>query len=152
MIGLFKKEKKGENRMAERIVQLRESEYEELVKTSKLKKKQIVEQAKKLWEERGAARLYIEIRTKSDTYYTRTFDCRSWVWEKDERFCIPQELRERLSKFLQKEIRWEIEQCYGEPLKVINAYNKKIESQDKWFRLAWLVAVSGWVVAAILLL
>lgn len=138
--------------MIERIVQLRESEYEELTKTAGLKKKQIAEQAQKLWKEKGAATIDITIHTASDSYYTHSFDCKAQVWYKNERFFIPLELRERLSKFLKEEIAWEVGRRYGEPMKLINHYNKKVASQDKWFRMAWLVAVSGWVVAAILLL
>lgn len=137
--------------MAEEIVQLRKTEYEELVRTSRLNKKKVSEEAKKLWEKNGAARLDISIRTKSDTYCTLGFDCTAYVRDTHPSFIIPDKLRERLSKFLQRQIRYEVDDYYGEPLKVKNHYNKLIDSQNKWFRLAWLVALSGWAFAGALL-
>ena len=136
----------------ERIIQLRESEYEELVKVSKLKKKQIAEQAEKLWKERGVAK--IELRIEGGNRYDLVQDllCNAWVWYKDDRFFIPEELRERLGRFIRTWMRYEIDAYYGEPLQVVNSYNKKEKELNRWFRVLWLVAVSGWVVASILLL
>lgn len=136
--------------MAEKIIQLEESEYEELVKTSKLRKKQVLEEARKLWETRGIARLSIAIDTKRDLGYNLTFDCTAFFADQDERFPISYNLRQRLSDFIRKQIQREVDDYYGEPTKIINEYNKRRKSLDKWFRFVWLVAVCGWVVAAIL--
>ena len=137
--------------MAEEIVQLRKSEYDELVRTSKLNKKKVTEEARKLWTEKGAARLDISIRTKSDTYCTVGFDCTAYVRDTHPSFPISDKLRERLSKFLKEQIRYEVDEYYGEPLKIKNNYNKLVKSQNKWFRLAWLVALSGWAFAGAML-
>ena len=136
----------------ERIVQLRESEYEELVKVSKLNEKQIAEQAEKLWKERGVAKVELKIYEGSKYSFGRELLCDAWVWHKDDRFFIPDKLRESLGEFVRTWVRYEIDAYYGEPLQVIKSYNKKEEELNRWFRVLWLVAVSGWVVASILLL
>ena len=136
----------------ERIVQLRESEYEELVKVSKLNEKQIAEQAEKLWKERGVAKVELKIYEGSKYSFGQELLCDAWVCHKDDRFFIPDKLRESLGKFVRTWVRYEIDDYYGEPLQVIKSYNKKEEELNRWFRVLWLVAVSGWVVASILLL
>lgn len=137
--------------MAERIVQLRTSEYEELVNTAELKEKQIIEKAQELWRTKGAATIDITIRTERDTCGTLTFDCKTQVWYKDGRFFIPQELRNRLNKFLKREIESEIESFYGNPMELYNCYKKKMSDYNKYISLVWLAALSGWVVAACVL-
>lgn len=138
--------------MAEEIVQMRKSEYDDLIKTSRLNKKKISEEAMKLWKEKGVASLDISVRSERDVYNTIRLDCTAYVGDRYSEFPISYELRKRLSDFLQRQVRYEVDSYYGKPLKVINHYNKMETSLNKWFRLAWLVAVSGWVVAAILMI
>lgn len=137
--------------MVERIVQLRTSEYEELVNTADLKEKQIVEKAQELWRTKGAATIDITIRTERDTYGTLTFDCKTQVWYKDGRFFIPKELRDRLNMFVKREIESEMESFYGNPMELYNRYKKKMSDYNRYISLVWLVTLSGWVVAACIL-
>lgn len=136
----------------ERIVQLRESEYEQLMKTYQLKNNEISEKAVHIWKEKGVAeiKVYVDAGKEFDGEFTIT--CDSYIYEKDGRFVLPKELRDRFCKMLDREVKWLVDRYYGDAVKIVNTYNKKMESFNKWFSFAWLIAVSGWVVAAILLL
>ena len=136
----------------ERIVQLRESEYEQLMKTYQLKNNEISEKAVQIWKEKGVAKIKVVIDASKEFDGEFTIDCDSYIYEKDGRFVLPKELRDRFCNMLDREVKWLLDRYYGDAIKVVNTYNKKEQSLNKWFRLAWLIAVSGWVVASMLLL
>lgn len=136
----------------ERIVQLRESEYDNLIKVYQLKNNEISEKAVQIWKEKGVAEIKVIIDASKEFDGEFTIACDSYIYEKDERFVLPKELRDRFCKMLDREVKWLLDRYYGDAIKVVNTYNKKEQSLNKWFSLAWLIAVSGWVVAAILLL
>ena len=136
----------------ERMIQLRESEYEQLMKTYQLKNNEISEKAVQIWKEKGVAEIKVIIDASKEFDGVFTIACDSYIYEKDERFVLPKELRDRFCKMLDREVKWLLDRYYGDAIKVVNTYNKKEQSLNKWFRLAWLIAVSGWVVASMLLL
>lgn len=135
----------------ERIVQLRESEYNNLINIYQLKNNEISEKAVQIWKEKGVAEIKVYVDAKKEFDGEFIIACDSYIYEKDGRFVLPKELRDRFCKMLDSEVQWLVDRYYGDAVKVVNTYNKKEESLNKWFCLAWLIAISGWVVATILL-
>ena len=84
-----------------RIIQIDESEYNQLVDKANLNEKQIEEKAVALYEEKGVANVDITVNTDSDCYSSRYFKCGSFVWYKDERFFISEKLRNNLRKLVE---------------------------------------------------
>ena len=75
----------------ERIVQLRDYEYNNLVEKANLNEKQIDEKAQKLYKERGVAAIDIKLNHENNNYESSfRFDCSAFVWYKDEKFYIPE--------------------------------------------------------------
>lgn len=136
----------------ERIVQLRESEYDKLINICQLKNNEISEKAVHIWKEKGVAEIKVRVDAGKEFDGEFTITCDSYIYEKDGRFVLPKELRDRFCKMLDSEVQWLVDRYYGDAIRIVNTYTEKKESLNKWFSLAWLIAVSGWVVAAILLL
>lgn len=134
----------------QRIIQIDESEYNQLVDKASLNEKQIEERAMNLYKERGAARIEITVRTKSDVYITRTFSCDSWVFYKDDRFFISEELRDRLRSFITKYVQERINQDYETPQELITEYNRKVFFFNYLKYVFYLIAAYGWGAAVAL--
>lgn len=130
----------------EHLVQLRESEYKDLFEKANLNESQINEKALMLYKDRGVAEIKIELKHKnSDWYNTFRFDCSAFVWYKDEKFFIPEGLRNRLGKLLEDTMIWEMRKTYGDSEKLLNALKRKSKSLSEWKRITEVMAVSGWV-------
>lgn len=135
----------------QRIIQIDESEYNQLADKASLNEKQIEERAINLYKERGAARIEITVRTKSDVYLTRTFSCDSWVFYKDDRFFISEELRTRLSSFIAKLVQERINQSYETPHDLMTEYSRRLEFLKIAKYIIYAVALSGWAAFVTLL-
>ena len=133
-----------------RIIQIDESEYNQLVDKASLNEKQIEERAINLYKERGVAKIEITVRTKSDVYLTRIFSCDSWVFYKDDRFFISEELRDRLRSFITKYVQERINQDYETPQELITEYNRKVFFFNYLKYVFYLIAASGWGAAVAL--
>lgn len=134
-----------------RIIQIDESEYNQLADKASLNEKQIEERAINLYKERGVAKIEITVRTKSDVYLTRTFSCDSWVFYKDARFFISEELRDRLRSFITKYVQERINQDYETPQRLMIEYCRRLESLKIVKYIIYAVALSGWAAFATLL-
>lgn len=108
----------------ERIVQLRSDEYDRLVEKANLKESQINEKALSLYNDRGVAEIRIELKHEnSDWYNTFRFDCSAFVWYKDGKIFIPEQLRHRLGDILKDKVLFEMRKTYGDSEKLYNRLN-----------------------------
>lgn len=135
----------------ERIIQIDESEYNQLADKASLNEKQIEERAINLYKERGVAKIEITVRTKSDVYLTRIFSCDSWVFYKDDRFFISEELRDRLRSFITKYVQERINQDYETPQRLMIEYSRQLEFLKIAKYIIYAVALSGWAAFVTLL-
>lgn len=135
-----------------KIVQIDEYEYNKLTELAKLNKQQISKRAIELWEKEGVAEIRFTLDAGTDGFDVFTLDCKSSVFYKNEKFQIQSELRNRFRKIIDDEVMYRIEERFGGLVKVVNRYNKKIDSLDKLRLILWGIAASGWAVAAVVLL
>ena len=138
--------------MIDKIVQMSVREYESLQRTAKLKEKQIQQEALKLWKERGVATISIIIDHKENSRcsFEHKVDCSAHVWHKDENFTIPQPLRSRIQGLIKTFVQYEIDDYIGEPIKLWNSLKRDQIKLNRHARYLWLIATSGWAVAAVL--
>ena len=130
----------------ERIVQLRDYEYNNLIEKANLNEKQINEQAQKLYKERGVASIDIKLAHKNNDWENSfRFDCSAFVWYKDEKFFISEKLRNRLGKILKDSMLMEMREAYGGSEKLYNALKRRSKNLSIWKWITAVVAVSGWV-------
>lgn len=129
----------------EKIVQLREYEYNKLTKLAMLNEQQINEKAISLWEEKGVAEITIELDIKEDWYRERSIKCSSSLWYKDDKFKIPEDIRCRLSDIIKEYVSDIAEKEMGEPVKNMNNLNREYKALAYFKYIMCAIAASGWV-------
>lgn len=134
-----------------RIIQIDESEYNQLVDKANLNEKQIEEKAVALYEEKGVANVDITVKTDSDCYSSRDFKCSSFVWYKDERFFISEKLRNNLRKFITELVQYKVNQDYAKPERLAEDYERKLNFLKNVRYIFYAVALSGWAAFVTLL-
>ena len=138
--------------MIDKIVQMSVREYESLQRTAKYKEKQIKEEALKLWKEKGVSTIKItfDYREGNCVPYEHIVDCSAFVWYKDGIFTIPEPLRSRIQDIVKRNSQYFIDDYIGEPLKLWNSLEREQIKLSRLSRILWLIASSGWGVAAVL--
>lgn len=135
----------------QRIIQIDESEYNQLVDKANLNEKQIEEKAVALYEEKGVAAVEVTVRTDDSCYSTRYFKCSSFVWYKDERFFISEKLRNNLRKFITELVQYKVNQDYAKPERLAEDYERKLNFLKNVRYIFYAVALSGWAAFVTLL-
>ena len=135
-----------------KIVQLDEYDYNKLADLAKLNEKEIEKHAIGLWKEKGVAEITIKIDTGRDYNDYCRIDCSTYLFYKDNRFYIPENVRERFRKIVKENVMWDIEERFGDLKGAINKFNR----EAKWIGytkfVLYMIALSGWAVAAVLFL
>lgn len=135
-----------------KIVQLDEYDYNKLADLAKLNEKEIEKHAIDLWKEKGVAEITIKIDTERDYNDYCRIDCSTYLFYKDNRFYIPENVRERFRKIVKENVMWDIEERFGDLKGAINKFNR----EAKWIGytkfVLYMIALSGWAVAAVLFL
>lgn len=129
----------------EKIVQLREYEYNKLTKLAMLNEQQINEKAISLWEEKGVAEITVKLYVKEDWYSERSIKCRSSLFYRDEKFQIPEDVRLRFSEIIKDYVSEIAEEEIGEPVKNMNNLNREYKALAYFKYIMCAIAASGWV-------
>lgn len=135
-----------------KIVQLDEYEYNKLADLAKLNEEQIEERAIKLWKEKGVAEITIRIDCGRDYDDNYCIDCSTSFFYKDNKFYIPENIRERFRKIIKEDIMWNIEERFGDLKGAINNFNRKAKQIGYIKFILYMMALSGWAVATVLFL
>lgn len=103
-------------------------------------------------KEKGVAEITINIDTEKDYNDYCRIDCSTYFFYKDDRFYIPENVRERFRKIVKENVMWNIEERFGDLKGAINKFNR----EAKWIGytkfIFYMMALSGWAVAAVLFL
>ena len=129
----------------EKIIQLKEYEYNELVEKAKLNEQQINDKAISLWEQKGVAEIIVKLDIKKDWYSERNIKCSSFLWYKNEKFHIPEDVRLRFSEIIKDYVSEIAEEEIGEPVKNINKLNQEYKAIAYFKYIMYAIAASGWV-------
>ena len=135
-----------------KIVQLDEYEYSKLANLAKLNEKEIEKHAINLWKEKGVAEITIKIDIgKVYNDYCR-IDCSTYLFYKDDRFYIPENVRDRFREIVKRNVMCNIEERFGGLKRAIDKFNQKAEWIAYTKFVCYMMALSGWAVAAVLFL
>lgn len=130
------------------IVQLEQSEYDSLCDTARFNKRQIDEKAVELWKSQAIARINVHV-VIGDTYVEDFhIDCSTSVFNKDDRFTLPQENREKLAEEINAAVKDGIAHEYGEAATIIRRYREWSRALHITRYLLWGLALSGWTAFA----
>ena len=144
--------------MAERIYQLRDSEYKDLFEKAKLNDKGIKELAEKYYQERGVFRIDIRVglqdKYNGDTvFYTNVFSCENGLYKNDNfRPIITEKGRRKIERILSDACTETFENKFCDAIKFRNYYAKALGDFSIARRIAYAIAFSGWGVATAVIL
>lgn len=128
----------------EHIVQLSGTEYERLVEMANLNEKKINARAVKLWKNKGACEIRVQIRCKDDYAYSFTIDCEADTLIKDGKFSMSEKLRRRIEEFAKSEVEYAIERTYGRAVKIVNLYRKELKDLAYVRFVLYGISITGW--------
>lgn len=106
----------------EKIVQLRESEYDKLFQLANMSEKQIQEEVEKRWKN-CVAQIDVDVNISNDWKDTFKIKCDTYL--SSYPLEIPYGAKKELNNIIQKHFRRCVEEHFGEPEKVINDYREK---------------------------
>lgn len=144
--------------MAERIYQLRDSEYKDLFEKAKLNDKGIKELAEKYYQERGVFRIDIRVglqdKYNGDTvFYTNIFSHENGLYKNDEfNPIITEKGRRKIERILSDACQETFENKFGDAIKFRNYYAEALDNFSIARRIAYAIAFSGWGVATAVIL
>lgn len=139
--------------MANRIVQLNETDYDELKEKASLNDSQIKELAEKYYRERGVCELIITQQLKDDCGVYRRYQVDSICFEnalgKQYAFkpIISEKDRKRINSLAEKIVRGTFEENYGKNVDFINEVYKERKLFHIIKYILYGIAVSGWGIA-----
>ena len=134
----------------EKIVQLKDYEYNELYEKAKLNEQQIEEKALSLWKEKGVAEIHITVSTiknYKDEYYIKCF---ASLWYKDGKFQIQEDVRSRFEKIIESAVQNRAEEEFGDLVNTRNILNKRLHDVSRLKVILYAIAASGWAVASMM--
>lgn len=79
-------------------------------------------------------------------------DCSTYLFYKDDRFYIPENARDRFRKIVKKNVMCNIEERFGGLERAIDEFNRRAEWIAYTKFVFYMMALSGWAVAAVLFL
>lgn len=127
-----------------KIVQLDDYEYKKLADLAKLNEQGILEKALSLWKEKGVAEIRIKIDAGKDWEDSFSIKCDTYFWNKDEKFQVPFDIRQRFRDIIKSNIDFILEEKYGEPVEMVNKLNKRIYEVSRLRIILYGIAASGW--------
>ena len=142
----------------ERIVQLKESEYEQLAELAKKNGAAIRQEAEEYYKDRGVYRIDLRIglqeRYNGDTTYcTSIFSSENGLYRKDEFSPIITEAgRRKIEKLLKNANEQAFYNQFGDVVELKNRLNHILQSISSFKGIMLCIAASGWVTATILLI
>lgn len=128
----------------ERIVQLRESEYNSIVETAKLNDDEIKKQAEILWRKRGIPELAININFNREERYSLQIGCDVLLFNGRDNFKIPDKARRKFASIIEDYIMRDIDKKFGGAIEASRRYDKETHKLNNLFKISWLVALTGW--------
>lgn len=144
--------------MGNKIVQLREYEYNQLQEKAELTDTKIRDLAEKYYQERGVFRIDIRVglqdKYNGDTvYYTDVFSCENGLYKNDKfNPIITEKGRRKIERILSDACQETFENKFGDAIKFRNYYAEALESFSIARRIAYAIAFSGWGVATAVIL
>lgn len=135
----------------EKIVQLKESEYNEIFEYANCNQSEIERLAKEMYEEKGTFSIKLELDCQQDYNETISFKAYSYVKDWNGKFPLSEEDKEKIVKFVNSRALDMMEKKFGRQIKNINLWNKRFDLLRNWKMKFIGLTVFGWLAALALL-
>jgi hypothetical protein len=138
----------------DKIVQLKEWEYNELYKQANYNQTEIVKLAEGMYKEKGTVKMTLYIDCKQNYRDEISFEVRSYISSNGDldKFQISYKDRAKIIKFAESKILALMQYKFGRPISDINIYNKKLELFRRWKMQFIGLTLLGWIAALTILL
>lgn len=129
------------------IVQLTREEYESLAEKAGYNEKEILRQARKLYEENGICGIILDIECECDVSDSFSFKVSSYVREGKTGYSISYEDRRRLQEFVDRHATRMMARKFGKQIEDINHWNTLARRMEliRWKFIG--LTVFGWLAA-----
>lgn len=103
-----------------------------------------------LWKEKGVAEIHIKVDTNKDWRDEYYINCFTFLWYKDGKFQIQEDVRSRFEKIIKSAVQNRAKEEFGDPVKYVNRLNKRIYNVSRLKVILYAIAASGWAVASMM--
>lgn len=134
----------------ESIIQLKKSEYDELVQLANLNKEEMQKKAQKIYENRGTYQINLELKVHQDYNDRISFKSFSYVSDWDKKFPISYEDKKRIAEFIQYRSLKMLEDKFGKQIRNVNFFQDEIEKLHILKMRFILFTIIGWLAAVLL--
>lgn len=135
----------------EQIIQLKSSEYHELVRISNLNEESIQRKAQELYKEKGTYGIKLELNVQQDYQDEITFTANSYVKDWGDKFPLSDDDKRKIVKFVNSRSNRMMIKKFGHQINNVNFYHKELESLGKIRLWSITFTLTGWLLAALFL-
>ncbi|MEG1007524.1 MAG: hypothetical protein RSO15_14795 [Bacteroides sp.] len=136
----------------EKIIQLKESEYNKLFESANLKESEVERMAKEMYEKKGTFSINLELDCKQDYQDTITLKAYSYVKDWDGKYPLSEKDKRRIADFVDYRATKMMEKKFGRQITNINLWNTRLDLLRNW-KLKFIgLTIFGWLAALALLL
>ncbi|MBR8712307.1 hypothetical protein [Porphyromonas levii] len=137
----------------EKIVQLRQHEYEELFNKARMNEEEIEKRAQLLYEQKGTYGIELVIDCRDDHNYKSNILFRADSYIKDwESFPISEEDKRKIVKTVNERTLRMMTRKFGKQITSISYYDKMEKEANKLRARALILTVCGWLLATTLII
>lgn len=131
----------------EKIIQLTETEYNELRNEANLKRSDIEQQAQELYQKKGTYGINLELKTQGFYSERLSFHAKAYVRDWDGQFPISYKDKCTIVQFVEARALKMMEDRFGRQISSINYYNKRVDSLNRLRTRFIGLTVFGWLAA-----
>lgn len=131
----------------ERIVQLKESEYNKLKKDAEMKYSEITRRAEEMYKEKGTYGINLELDCGNDYQEEIKFKAYSYVKDWNGQFPISETDKRRIVEFVNDRALEMMEKKFGRQISNINFCRNHIEHLHSWKYKFIGLTIFGWLAA-----
>lgn len=136
----------------EKVIQLKESEYNKLFESANINQSNIEKMAKAMYEERGTFEIKLEIDCQQDYNETISFRAYSYVRDWDGKFPLSEKDKRKIADFVDRRALKMMEKKFGRQIRSINFWNKRFDLLRNWKMKFIGLTVFGWLAALVLVI
>lgn len=137
----------------EKIIQLKQNEYNDLFEKANLNEQEIAKKAEDLYQQKGTYGIKLQLDFEKSNYSDKVaFKSNSWVKDWDNTFPLSQEDKRKIVEFVARRADQFMEKRYGRQVYSINFYKDAIQELNNLRKTYNTVTILGWGVAVIMIL
>jgi len=140
----------------EKIIQLKETEYNKLNELATLTEEEINARALKMYQERGTFAIHLKLDCLQDVRDEFTFKASAYIGNWDGKYPLKEEDKRNIVTFVERRALKMMQKWFGRQIGNINYFNRRIKALRDWKMkfigltiLGWLAAVALTIIAIV---